>query len=145
MQVHQAVNSFPRNRIIFNPVVVLALFGLMLGGGWCISHWSLPWPRCAMRSITGLPCPACGCTRSLLAWTELDLTAAFLFNPLFFLLCAVSLVSCGWQLLRRRHPMRNTFEAVHSTPLPWLPWFTWRLAGGLLIVNWLYLCWWLPK
>lgn len=145
MQAPQAANSFPRNRIIFNPVVVLALFGLMLAGVWCISHWSLPWPRCAMRSITGLPCPACGCTRSLIAWTELDLTAAFLFNPLFFLLSVVSLISCTWNWLRRRHRTGNAAHAILSAPLPWLPWLTWRLAGVLLVLNWLYLCWWLPK
>ena len=145
MQAHQDALSFPRRRIISNPVAVFALFGLMLAGGWCISHWSLPWPRCAMRLITGLPCPACGCTRSLLAWTELNPTAAFLFNPLFFLLCLASLVSCAWQLLRQRHGTWNITEAIRSTPFPWLPWLTWRLAGALLVLNWLYLCWRLPK
>jgi Protein of unknown function (DUF2752) len=145
MQAHQAVGSFPRNRSVSIPVLVLALFGLMLAGGWCVSHWSVPWPRCAMRWITGLPCPACGCTRSLLAWTELDLTSAFLFNPLFFLLCLVSLVSCAWQLLARtRHGAEET-KFQHQAPFPWLPWFTWRRGAVLLILNWLYLCWWLPS
>lgn len=145
MQAHQDALSFPLRRILSNPVSVFALFGLMLAGGWCVSHWSVPWPPCAFRWLTGLPCPACGCTRSLIAWSELDVIGAFLFNPMFFLLCVVSLASCAWQLLRQRHPIRNTSEAIQSTPFPWLPWLTWRLAGVLLIVNWLYLCWWLPK
>ncbi len=145
MQAQQAANPFPRNRIIFNPVAVLALLGLMLAGSWCISHWSLPWPRCAMRLITGLPCPACGCTRSLLAWTELDLSAAFLFNPLFFLLCVGTVISCMREWLRRSRSDSSNAGVPGGIPLSWLPWFTWRRAAALLALNWLYLCWWLPN
>lgn len=107
-------------------------------------YWQVPLPECWLRKLTNIPCPTCGCTRSLLAWTELDLTAAFLFNPLFFLLCVLSVISCAWQLLRRRHQTLNPIDALRSPPFPWLPWFTWRLAGVLLVLNWLYLCWWLP-
>ena len=145
MQAHQAANSFPRNRVLSNPVAVLALFGLMLAGSWSISNGAFPWPPCGLRWLTGLPCPACGCTRSLIAWTELDFTAAFRFNPLFFLLCVVSLISCTWHWLRRRHQTGNATHAILSAPLPWLPWLTWRVAGALLVLNWFYLCWWLPK
>ena len=145
MPAHPNATSFPRGGITSGPVVAFALFGLMLLGSWSITHWSLPWPECGMRRFTGLPCPACGCTRSLLAWTQLDFTAAFLFNPLFFLLCVLSLISCAWQWLRRSRSRVGKAGPERPVPFPWLPWFTWRIAGVVLVLNWLYLCWSLPK
>src|SRR5262249_19912433 len=47
----------------------------------------IPFPQCMLRKFTGIPCPTCGCTRSLLAWSHFDLPAAFRFNPLFFVVC----------------------------------------------------------
>jgi len=37
---------------------------------------------CTFRSLTGFPCPTCGTTRTALALLDLDLTTAFLTNPL---------------------------------------------------------------
>src|SRR5436190_3211912 len=59
--------------------------------------WPLPLPQCWLRKLTGVPCPSCGCTRSLAAWATLDLEQAFRFNPLFFLLCVALL---AWSALR---------------------------------------------
>jgi hypothetical protein len=42
----------------------------------------LPWPVCALRQWTGVPCPGCGTTRSLLAWAELRPVEALRLNPL---------------------------------------------------------------
>jgi hypothetical protein len=50
--------------------------------------WEWPFPQCWMRKLTGIPCPSCGCTRSLAAWSHLDFEQAFRFNPLFFFVCA---------------------------------------------------------
>ncbi|MBI2929013.1 MAG: DUF2752 domain-containing protein [Verrucomicrobia bacterium] len=49
--------------------------------------WRLPLPFCGFKKLTGLPCPFCGSLRSLLAWSHLDLAAAFTWNPLAFLVC----------------------------------------------------------
>lgn len=46
----------------------------------------LPWHRvpsvCMFYHVTGLPCPSCGMTRSVLALTRLDFRDAIAFNPL---------------------------------------------------------------
>ena len=102
---------------------------------------SLPLPFCLLREITGIPCPACGSTRSLLAWTHLDPSGAFFFNPLFFIAC-VGLA--GWTAIRAL----ETFTAVRVSPriaggvrrMPLL-----RLGLGLLAVNWVYLYLTLPR
>ena len=46
----------------------------------------LPWHKipsvCMFYRLTGLPCPSCGMTRSVLALTHLDFHTAMIFNPL---------------------------------------------------------------
>lgn len=39
-------------------------------------------PGCPLKSVTGLPCPTCGTTRTALALAELDLGTALRVNPL---------------------------------------------------------------
>lgn len=41
---------------------------------------------CVFHEVTGLYCPGCGITRSLLSLLELDIVQAFKFNPLWFFL-----------------------------------------------------------
>ncbi|MGV9711706.1 DUF2752 domain-containing protein [Gordonia sp. NPDC003424] len=48
---------------------------------------------CPFRRMTGLPCPACGLTRSWVALAHGDLSAAFgynLFGPLFMLVAVIA-------------------------------------------------------
>lgn len=40
---------------------------------------------CMIRKVTGIPCPFCGMTRSMLSLFSLDFYQAFLYHPLFFL------------------------------------------------------------
>ena len=104
-------------------------------------RWQLPLPFCALRKLTGIPCPACGSTRSLLAWTHLDPVAAFLFNPLFFLACAgVAVWAMAW--LYERTSARPVLVMWRSSAqrLPVL-----RIILSLAAINWIYLCLTLPK
>lgn len=41
------------------------------------------WPRCPVKLLAGIPCPACGSARATLALGRLDLARAFAANPLF--------------------------------------------------------------
>ena len=104
-------------------------------------RWSLPLPFCLLRESTGIPCPACGSTRSLLAWTHLDLITALRFNPLFFLAC-VGLAL--WTLLRvvegfSQWRMSDRLRA-RAVRLPLV-----RILVVLLAVNWVYLYLTLPR
>lgn len=106
--------------------------------------WQLPLPFCLLRKLTGLPCPACGSTRSLLAWTHLDPVAAFRFNPLF---CLGSVLAAGWLLLwvTDRWTGRGLAAGIERaarrlpvTPVAWI-------LGVSAALNWVYLCFSLPK
>jgi hypothetical protein len=103
-------------------------------------RFDLPWPQCPFRRLTGLPCPSCGCTRSLLAWFNWDLKAALQFNPLFFLGCVMAPLWLSAALLgkslRWQWPERVRQSAAQ--------WPLWQLFLLLLALNWLYLCLNLP-
>ena len=104
-----------------------------------LGQWSLP--QCWLRKLTGIPCPSCGCTRSLAAWTTLDLGHALRFNPLFFLLCVAVLAwSALW--LVERFSQRTFLDGFRARVKYW-PW--WKIGAALLVSNWLYLCLTLPK
>ena len=50
--------------------------------GWLA--FGLPWPKCWFRQLTGLPCPTCGATRSVLSLVHGNLAEAIGHNPLLF-------------------------------------------------------------
>ncbi len=100
-----------------------------------------PFPFCWLRTLTGVPCPACGCTRSLLAWSRFDLVHAAGFNPLFFLGCvAVSLWTAVWVLDKVFGRAWSPRLAAFFSQRP-----VWKLLALLAVLNWLYLCLELPK
>ena len=50
-------------------------------------------PLCALRAVTGIPCPFCGMTTASIALSRADVGAAFAANPGVFLLIAVIALS----------------------------------------------------
>lgn len=59
---------------------------------------------CAMRNLTGLPCPGCGLTRAFCAISHGQFGAAFGLNPFAFAWYAGALVLLFWPLLRKVTP-----------------------------------------
>lgn len=131
----------PRSTAFLHPLW-LTLAGVVLA---LIAHfamlWRLPFPQCLLRRFTGLPCPTCGCTRSLAAWAEFDLGAALRFNPLFFFACVGLLLwLAAWVV--ERVSGRAFLAAPRACAARW-PW--WRILLALAAANWVYLCFTLPR
>ena len=104
-------------------------------------EWRFPLPQCWLRKLTGIPCPACGCTRSLASWASGDLEQALLFNPLFFAVCVGLLLWLAlWlaQLTSNRPLLENIHARAARLP-------RWKMAIALVVTNWLYLYLKLPK
>lgn len=80
---------------------------------------------CPLRRATGVPCPACGLTRSFVALGNLDLRGAFVAHPLGPIL-AVALVAAAAEWGARLAGVR---------PLPARAWAAawWALAAGFLV------------
>jgi hypothetical protein len=90
----------------------LALWGLAGGialAAWLAIAWlprpeSSPFVVCALRRVTGIPCPGCGMTRALASLARGELARAVTLHPLAIPLVA-ELVAlwglAGWRLWRR--------------------------------------------
>jgi len=123
------------------PWMVLPLMVLLMVGLRFALQWSWPLPVCWLRKLTGIPCPACGCTRSLAAWAQLDPMAAFRFNPLCAVLCLALAAWAGLWLIERAGGQSWLQEwGVRARR-----WRLGRILCVLAFLNWLYLCLWLPK
>lgn len=98
-------------------------------------------PPCGLRTLTGIPCPFCGSTRALIAWSHWEVAEAIRWSPLVALGGAAV---CGWLILRALDGWRGT---------DWTPQVMRRLGKrpwpavflGAVLVNWVYLMFWLPK
>lgn len=123
------------------PALVLVGFLFLAGAAQAVVHGLVPLPRCLLLQFTGIPCPTCGCTRSLAAWTQLDLASAFHFNPLFFALCTGGLL---WSVVRIVE-WRTGRELVSSRHFRVRKNTAWATGAASVILNWLYLCLTLPR
>jgi Protein of unknown function (DUF2752) len=92
-------------------------------------------PSCVLKGLTGIPCPTCGATRSVVYLSQGDLATAFLMNPLTALgfMAAVpyffySVITLIFNLPRIRFILTNREKiAVQKT------------AIMLILVQWAYL------
>jgi hypothetical protein len=89
-----------RNRITENPkwtLITVVSLGLYL-----VSTQLVAGTICVMNAVAGLPCPACGITRALLALVRLDLESALRWHPLFWLI----LLSGAVMLVKAKLPAK---------------------------------------
>lgn len=89
-------------------------------------------PPCLFREWTGLPCPACGATRSALQLGHAHIVKSFITNPLFFIIYSGLLIwvlnaMAGWIFKRNIHITLSVKEhkvvrilLITCVPLNWL-------------------------
>lgn len=105
---------------------------------WLATRWPDRWvPDCALKSLTGLPCPTCGAFRAAEAWRSGNWLQALRLQPL--LVCAaaglwvlfaftlIALLTCRWR-------PALTLSRAESRRL-------WLAGGGLVLLQWAFLLW----
>lgn len=83
---------------------LIITLGLIVGYSWLAyillretpKHHSMP--VCFFKNITGVPCPSCGNTRSVLALIKGNFTDAVLINPLGLIVSTILIVFPFWLL-----------------------------------------------
>jgi hypothetical protein len=92
-------------------------------------------PLCGFKTITGLPCPTCGVTRTVIALSRGDLSRGLFMNPLAALACGAGLLYLLYAaiVLALRLPrLRPTITATGARRL--------RIAVcAVLAINWVWL------
>ena len=98
-------------------------------------HLTQGLPACPLKSLSGLPCPACGSSRAALALAQREVKEALAVNPLATV-AWLGLVAGG---------LVAGVAALGGQPLReprWVLPTTARLGlVGILAANWLYLIW----
>lgn len=91
---------------------------------------------CPFRRLTGLPCPACGLTRSFVYTTHGHLAEAFhshAFGPLLVLVIIGAALVLAVRAATRRPPLRLptrvTYPVVIAIVAAWLGYAASRMAG----------------
>jgi len=108
--------------------------GLLLGAGVTVAgalRQGLPlglW-RCPLRQLTGLPCPTCFLTRSVLATLRGDLAQAAAWHALGPVLVTLALGLSVWTVLGGRWPTRLVMLGSGGLALLGLAYWLWRLWG----------------
>jgi hypothetical protein len=115
--------------IIFGVITVVGLFVMRLA-----STYIMRLPPCTFHSITGIPCPSCGATRSAILLAQGELITSLKMNPLFSLLY-ISVLLWGlvsFILLFVRKKLSIALNYLEARIIRW---------GVLVIVllNWIYL------
>jgi len=92
-------------------------------------------PHCIFKSFTGLPCPTCGVTRSLVFLSNGWLLRSFAMNPLFFVCCCLFLFVFLYRLVIVAFRLPGFVVAIEENEKDWA-----RLTAiVLVVVNWIYL------
>ncbi|MEM7247022.1 MAG: DUF2752 domain-containing protein [Acidobacteriota bacterium] len=117
--------------------------GLILGGAGLLTAlltaaWlriGLPWPRCGLRTLTGVPCPTCGGTRMFGALLRGEWLVALASNPLLLVAIVVLAIGCvAWaaRFLTGRPGLRLVVEPREGRRFA-------LVMLGLVLANWAWL------
>ncbi len=110
--------------------LVLVWLGLGIAAVCLGAHTGQAVQLCLFKRLTGMVCPTCGLTRGLLSVLQGEIVAAWLCNPLLFLIIAIFF---GASLARLffAHSVRIESSAVERQ-------IGWVLAIALGLANWVY-------
>src|SRR4051812_30914080 len=106
-----------------NRLYLLLAFGVLAGYGWIVwfsfkrihSHTFSP---CLFKNATGIACPSCGSTRSVLLISQGDFTGALLLNPLGIIMAAIMLIAPFWLLYDvslKKDTLYNSYQKAENT------------------------------
>lgn len=105
-------------------VFCLGLTSFPLVGTWIYRRgFSVPFLNCPIRSLTGIPCPSCGLTRSFLALAKGDLGVSIsyhLFGPLLFLAFLIVGVQTATELVMGRKIFSHYYKKLYQLQLHWI-------------------------
>jgi hypothetical protein len=115
--------------VIYGGIALLALFA-----GRFLPLLDLA-PSCVFKAVTGVPCPTCGSTRSIVFLSHGDMLSAFYMNPLVALCAIIALVYFFYRIITLAFELPAMEVALTEREQDRL-----RVLAALFVgLNWLYL------
>lgn len=99
-------------------------------GGYLLLHVVGGWGFCWFKAFTGVNCPTCGLSRSILALLDGNLFAALSYNPFMLVLTIAVLIQILSPLVFRKRLVLSLPPAGIKAGLV--------LLAALFLANWLY-------
>ncbi|MCE5325696.1 MAG: DUF2752 domain-containing protein [Planctomycetaceae bacterium] len=113
-------------------VVVVAVWGIvMLAMEFIARAFHINTTTCLLKRLTGLPCPACGGTRSFVCLLHGDILAAVAFNPLAAIICLLAAAALVVRMLLRRQVQVQLGPRERVAAM--------SIFVAAVLVNWAYL------
>jgi len=116
-------NSMTRNRLyLFLFLGLIAGYSYVLWESY-VRIFNHPFTPCIFKNITGIACPSCGVTRSVLILLHGGLKSAILMNPLGLVVATIMAITPFWLLydvLLKKNTLYNSYlktEKVLKIPL----------------------------
>ena len=122
-------------------ILILLTIGSYVWIGYNLSNTDshLVGTLCLVKSATGIPCPSCGITRSVLLLFQGDIANAAWINPLGILASVLLIVIPMWILsdfFRKRNSLplvyKRSEELIRSNKIIYLP------LIALIAINWIW-------
>jgi hypothetical protein len=92
-------------------------------------------PSCAFKALTGMPCPTCGSTRSIVYLSHGEVASAFFMNPLVLAAALAALVYLFYSLFTFFFVVPRIVVALSGKEKDRIRY----LAVLIILGNWLYL------
>ncbi len=115
--------------IIYGGIVLLALLA-----GRFLPVLALA-PSCVFKALSGVPCPTCASTRTIVYLSHGDIASAFFMNPLVLAGVLAALVYLFYSLFTFFFIVPRIVVALSGKEKDWIR----ALAVLLILANWLYL------
>lgn len=124
-----------------NRLYLLLAFGVVAGYCWILwfsfrrihNHTFTP---CLFKNTTGIACPSCGSTRSVLVLSQGQLTDALLLNPLGIIIALIMLIVPFWLLydiVLKKNTLYTNFKKTEAVLRnKWVA----GILIILLLINW---------
>lgn len=105
-----------------NRLYLLLASGLLVGYGWLAwASWQTThhsdFTPCLFKNATGIACPSCGVTRSILLLSEGNISDALLLNPLGLFMAVIILTAPFWLLydsILKKDTLYNSYKKAEK-------------------------------
>ena len=127
---------------LFTATICFGMLGLGLyltpsADGFGKSRGLFGMPPCGFYTLTGYPCPTCGCTTAVSHFAHGHVVTSFLTQPFGFTVALVALIAGALSLVGL---ITGKWFGPAMFTLQWY-WRVWVFGGiGMLVFGWVYKC-----